>query len=46
MLYAYFGSKEGLYLAYIERTGGELVQRLVSADRADRAPPPTGGCGR
>jgi AcrR family transcriptional regulator len=35
MLYAYFGSKEGLYLAYIERTGGELVQRLVSADRTD-----------
>ncbi len=35
MLYAYFGSKEGLYLAYIERTGGELVQRLVSADRKD-----------
>jgi AcrR family transcriptional regulator len=33
MLYAYFGSKEGLYLAYIERTGGELVQRLVQADR-------------
>jgi AcrR family transcriptional regulator len=32
MLYAYFGSKEGLYVAYIERTGGELVQRLVSAD--------------
>jgi len=35
MLYAYFGSKEGLYLAYIERTGGELVQRLVGADRSD-----------
>lgn len=33
MLYAYFGSKEGLYVAYIERTGGELVQRLVAADR-------------
>jgi len=33
MLYAYFGSKEGLYVAYIERTGGELVQRLVRADR-------------
>lgn len=32
MLYAYFGSKEGLYLAYIERTGGELVQRLVTAN--------------
>jgi AcrR family transcriptional regulator len=31
MLYAYFGSKEGLYLAYVERTGAELVQRLVGA---------------
>ena len=31
MLYAYFGSKEGLYLAYIERTGSELVRRLVDA---------------
>jgi AcrR family transcriptional regulator len=35
MLYAYFGSKEGLYVAYIERTGGELVERLVGADRVD-----------
>jgi AcrR family transcriptional regulator len=42
MLYAYFDSKEGLYVAYIERTGGELVQRLVGADRADGAHPPTG----
>jgi AcrR family transcriptional regulator len=33
MLYAYFGSKEGLYLAYVERTGGELVQRLVGANQ-------------
>ena len=40
MLYAYFGSKEGLYVAYIERTGGELVQRLVAADGADGARPP------
>jgi len=31
ILYAYFGSKEGLYLAYVERAGGELVERLVSA---------------
>jgi AcrR family transcriptional regulator len=37
MLYAYFGSKEGLYIAYIERTGGELVERLVAADGADGA---------
>jgi AcrR family transcriptional regulator len=35
MLYAYFGSKEGLYVAYIERTGGELVERLIGADRSD-----------
>jgi AcrR family transcriptional regulator len=42
MLYAYFGSKEGLYLAYIERTGGELVQRLVGADRDIAAHPTTG----
>jgi AcrR family transcriptional regulator len=46
MLYAYFGSKEGLYLGYIERTGGELVQRLVNADRGTgphpRPDPPSG----
>jgi AcrR family transcriptional regulator len=42
MLYAYFGSKEGLYVAYIERTGGELVQRLVGANRTDGdGSPPT-----
>jgi AcrR family transcriptional regulator len=33
MLYAYFGSKEGLYIVYIERMGAELVDRLVHADR-------------
>jgi AcrR family transcriptional regulator len=37
MLYAYFASKEGLYLAYINRTGRELVDRLVGA--AGRAEP-------
>ncbi len=35
MLYAYFGSKEGLYVAYIERTGADLVQRLVAADHPE-----------
>jgi AcrR family transcriptional regulator len=35
MLYAYFGSKEGLYLAYIERAGGQLLERLVNASAAD-----------
>jgi AcrR family transcriptional regulator len=39
MLYAYFGSKEGLYVAYIERTGGDLVQRLVGSDDAEAAGP-------
>jgi AcrR family transcriptional regulator len=38
MLYTYFGSKEGLYLAYIERAGGELVERLVGAKAADPSP--------
>jgi len=35
MLYTYFGSKEGLYLAYIERSGGELLERLVAAAPPD-----------
>lgn len=35
MLYAYFGSKEGLYVAYIERNGHELLERLVAVDRSD-----------
>ena len=38
MLYTYFGSKEGLYLAYIERSGSELVERLVGAQAPDRSP--------
>ncbi|MDQ2896067.1 MAG: TetR/AcrR family transcriptional regulator [Actinomycetota bacterium] len=38
MLYAYFGSKEGLYSAYIELTGGELVERLIAADRGAAHP--------
>ncbi len=28
MVYAYFGSKQGLYLACIEHSAGELVRRL------------------
>jgi AcrR family transcriptional regulator len=35
MLYTYFGSKEGLYLAYVERSGRELLERLVAAAPAD-----------
>jgi AcrR family transcriptional regulator len=31
MLYAYFESKEGLYLSYIDRSGHELVERLQRA---------------
>jgi len=31
MIYAYFGSKEGLYLAVIERAGRDLVERIASA---------------
>ena len=38
MLYAYFRSKEGLYLAYIERAGGELLDRLVRATPDDGQP--------
>jgi AcrR family transcriptional regulator len=38
MLYAYFGSKEGLYVAYIDRTGRKLLERLVGA--SSRADPP------
>src|SRR5579884_687753 len=38
MLYAYFGSKEGLYVAYIDRTGRELLDRLLAA--AKREDPP------
>jgi len=34
MLYAYFGSKEGLYVAYIDRTGRELLDRLERAGGA------------
>ena len=34
MLYAYFGSKEGLYVAYIARTGRELRDRLLRAGLA------------
>ena len=35
MLYTYFGSKEGLYVAYIDRTGRELLDRLMAAAALD-----------
>jgi AcrR family transcriptional regulator len=38
MVYAYFGSKEGLYLAYIDRAGRDLLKRLESAAPAGGAP--------
>ena len=31
MLYAYFGSKDGLYSAYIDRVGGELLAAMGAA---------------
>ena len=31
MVYAYFGSKEALYIAYIDRMGRELLERLLRA---------------
>jgi AcrR family transcriptional regulator len=38
MLYAYFGSKEGLYLAYIDRNGRELLDRLLGAAGTHQSP--------
>jgi AcrR family transcriptional regulator len=38
MLYAYFDSKEGLYVAYVDRTGRELLSRLESAAAGDLRP--------
>jgi AcrR family transcriptional regulator len=35
MLYNYFGSKAGLYVAYVERSGGALLQSMRSAAAAD-----------
>jgi AcrR family transcriptional regulator len=38
MIYAYFGSKEGLYLAYVERAGQDLLDRLRAAGNPNLAP--------
>jgi AcrR family transcriptional regulator len=38
MVYAYFGSKEELYIAYINRMGGELLDRLLRAIGEHDAP--------
>ena len=34
MVYSYFGSKERLYLAYIERSGRELLDRMRTGHQA------------
>jgi AcrR family transcriptional regulator len=38
MLYAYFGSKEGLYVAYVHRAGNELLERLVATPARGESP--------
>ena len=36
MVYSHFGSKEGLYFAYIEDAGRDLVAGIVDAERSQR----------
>ena len=38
MLYNYFGSKQGLYIAYIGRAGRELLDRMRQAEAAGSSP--------
>lgn len=38
VVYSYFGSKERLYLAYIERTGRQLLDRLERSGRWEDPP--------
>jgi len=38
LIYAYFGSKEDLYVAYIERSGRELMDRMRAATDPDALP--------
>ena len=38
MVYAYFGSKDGLYLAYVERAGSELLARMRGAGEPSLEP--------
>ena len=35
MVYNYFGSKEGIYLAYLARAGRDLLNRMLEADVPD-----------
>ena len=38
MLYRYFGSKEGLYAAYLRMTGHELIDRIRAPETRDQPP--------
>ena len=38
MLYRYFGSKEGLYAAYLRMTGRELIERVRRGGSVGRSP--------
>jgi AcrR family transcriptional regulator len=38
MLYRYFGSKEGLYAAYVRSSGRELVESVRAPETRDEAP--------
>lgn len=38
MLYRYFGSKEGLYAAYLRVTGRELIERVRAVESVGRSP--------
>jgi AcrR family transcriptional regulator len=38
MLYRYFGSKEGLYAAYLRITGDELIEGVRTADTRGQSP--------
>src|SRR4051812_31289006 len=40
MLYAYFGSKEGLYSAYMQRSGARLLEAMDAAVDPDLQPGP------
>src|SRR3954452_5903956 len=38
MLYSYFGSKQGLYVAYLERSGAALLESMRRAPDGDQTP--------
>ena len=38
MLYRYFGSKEGLYAAYLQTTGHELIDKVRAPDTREQPP--------